>query len=240
MSPKPGPHMLSMQSKLPRLPIPPLKQTIDKHLEAIVPIVGDDQAALADSHKRATEFLKVADRLQQRLIAYEKTQPNSWLERWWFDYAYLSWREGLCINSNYWIAFVEDPHAYGLATPASALVPSNPEHRQGKVWDSREYGEFQIRRAVKFIQKTLDYKDLVAEGRIPVDMTRAGPLCMDQYTRIFGTTRIPRMGCDEIRQDKVTTNARTITVIVEDQLYSVEVYDGAGHRKPDGDLEAEL
>ncbi|ORX64801.1 hypothetical protein DL89DRAFT_296941, partial [Linderina pennispora] len=136
MSAEPRPHMLSMQSKLPRLPIPPLKQTIDQHLAAIAPIVGSDQAALADSHKRATEFLK----------------------RWWFDYAYLSWREGLCINSNYWIAFVEDPHAYGLATPASVLV-SNPEHRQGKVWDSREYGEFQIRRAVKFIQKTLDFKD---------------------------------------------------------------------------------
>ncbi|ORX74505.1 acyltransferase ChoActase/COT/CPT [Linderina pennispora] len=213
MSAEPRPHMLSMQSKLPRLPIPPLKQTIDQHLAAIAPIVGSDQAALVDSHKRATEFLKPT----------RMTQPNSWLERWWFDYAYLSWREGLCINSNYWIAFVEDPHAYGLATPASVLVPSNPEHRQGKVWDSREYGEFQIRRAVKFIQKTLDFKDLVADGRIPVDMTRAGPLC-------YGP----------IRQDKVTTNARTITVIVEDQLYSVEVYDSAGHRKLDGDLEAEL
>ncbi|KAI8319139.1 acyltransferase ChoActase/COT/CPT [Martensiomyces pterosporus] len=240
MSSQTPPHTMFFQGKLPRLPIPPLKETIDRYLESIVPVAGDDAAALAETHRRATHFLNVANRLQQRLISYDRAQPNSWLEKWWLELAYLSWREGLCINSNYWIALVGDPHAYGLASAPRALLPSNSDYRLGAIWDSKEYGEFQIRRAVKFIQRTLDFKELIDEGRLPIDRTRAGPLCMNQYRCIFGMTRIPRMGCDVLRQDRATANSRTVVIIAEDQLYSVDVIDGAGHRKPDGDLEAEL
>ncbi|KAJ2809620.1 hypothetical protein H4S07_003157, partial [Coemansia furcata] len=185
---------MSEQDKLPRLPIPPLRQTISKYLESIVPVANDDIAALAETNRRASQFLNVAERLQQRLIEYEKTQPYSWLEKWWFELAYLSWRESLCINSNYWIAFADDPNAYGLAKAPEQLQPGHPNSHEGKVWDSGEYSEFQVRRAAKFIQKTLDYKELIGDGRLPIDRTRAGPLCMHQYHCMFGMTRIPRMG----------------------------------------------
>lgn len=234
------PHMLSQQDRLPRLPIPPLKRTIDRYLESIVPIAGDDAVALSDTHTKAGKFLHVADRLQERLVAYEKTEPNSWLEKWWLEMAYMSWREGLCINSSYWLAFADDPHAYEVVSAPSMLLPNTPEYNAGTVLDSKEYSDFQVRRAAKFIQKAIDYKELIDAGRLPIDRTRAGPLCMHQYNLIFGMTRIPRMGCDELRQDKVTVGSCTIIVVVEDQLYSVKVYDDAGHRKQDGDLEAEL
>ncbi|KAJ2003289.1 hypothetical protein GGI04_003021 [Coemansia thaxteri] len=237
---RPQPHMMSEQDSLPRLPIPPLKQTIDKYLESIVPVAGDDIAELAETNRRAVQFLKVATRLQQRLIEYEKTQEYSWLEKWWFELAYLSWRESLCINSNYWIAFVDDPNAFGLASAPRTLLSSDPDFNKGKIWESGEYSEFQLRRAAKFIQKTLDYKELVYDGRLPIDRARTGPLCMHQYHCMFGMTRIPRPGCDELRQDKRTTSSRTITVIADDQLYSVDVYTSTGHRRPDSDLEAEL
>ncbi|KAJ2024813.1 hypothetical protein GGI06_000837, partial [Coemansia sp. S85] len=123
-------------------------QTISKYLESIVPVANDDIAALAETNRRASHFLRAAERLQQRLIEYEKTQPYSWLEKWWFELAYLSWRESLCINSNYWIAFADDPNAYGLAVAPEQLQPGYPDIHEGKVWDSGEYGEFQARRAV--------------------------------------------------------------------------------------------
>ncbi|KAJ1795873.1 hypothetical protein LPJ59_004090, partial [Coemansia sp. RSA 2399] len=63
---------------------------------------------------------------------------------------------------------------------------------------------------------------------------------MHQYDCVFGMTRIPRPGCDELRQTASSSSSRTIIVIADDQIYAVEVYDGAGHRKHDGDLEAEL
>ncbi|KAJ1826421.1 hypothetical protein LPJ56_002185 [Coemansia sp. RSA 2599] len=234
------PHMLAEQGKLPRLPIPPLKQTISKYLESIVPVANDDVAALAETNRRAASFARVADRLQQRLISYDKTQENSWLEKWWLELAYLSWREGLCINSNYWISFADDPNAYGLVQPPEALLPHDLQYSRGCVWESSSYGEFQLRRAARYIQRTLDYKEMVHEGRMPIERTKTGPLCMNQYLRIFGMTRIPRPGCDELRQDEKTLGSRSIIVLAEDQIYSVQVYDGAGHRKPDGDLEDDL
>ncbi|KAJ2786849.1 hypothetical protein GGI15_001211 [Coemansia interrupta] len=233
-------HMMSQQSKLPRLPIPPLEQTIRKYLESIVPVAHSDIAALEETNKRAANFAKVADRLQQRLISYEKTQDNSWLEKWWIELAYFSKRHGLCINSNYWASCANDPNAYDQALAPEALLPQDPNYLKGRIWDSGTYSEFQLRRAVKYIQRALDYKEQVDEGRIPIGMTKAGPLCMHQYSCIFGMTRIPRPGCDELRQDDKTLGSRTIIVIAEDQIYSVEVYDSAGHRKLDGDLEDEL
>ncbi|KAJ2804665.1 hypothetical protein H4R21_001554, partial [Coemansia helicoidea] len=235
-----APPMLSQQSALPRLPVPPLEQTVTRLLESLSPIADGRPSALAAVSTKAANFLQAAERLQQRLISYDKTQSGSWLEAWWLELAYLSWREGLCINSSYWIVLADDPRAYGLATAPAPLVPSDPGYSAGRVCDSGSYGEFQIRRAVKYIQHTLDYKERIDSGLIPVDRTKSGPLCMYQYTRIFGVTRIPRPGCDELRQDSATTHARTITVVVEDQLYSVQVYDDAGNRRRDGDLEDDL
>ncbi|KAJ2544240.1 hypothetical protein EV175_005908, partial [Coemansia sp. RSA 1933] len=53
-------------------------------------------------------------------------------------------------------------------------------------------------------------------------------------------TRIPRPGCDELRQTNLSVASRTIIIIVDDQIYALEVYDTTGHRKHDGDLETEL
>ncbi|KAJ1985958.1 hypothetical protein EDC05_006461, partial [Coemansia umbellata] len=158
---------MSEQAKIPRLPIPALKATVDRCLRSIEPLVRNNIDALAETSKKAMDFLKVANRLQHRLTVYEKTQPNSWLESWWLELAYLSWREGLCINSNYWIAFADDPNAYGTAKASDIPLLGSQEYLNGKSFESNEYGEFQIRRAVKFIQKTLDYKELINNGHIP-------------------------------------------------------------------------
>ncbi|KAJ1726080.1 hypothetical protein LPJ72_006456, partial [Coemansia sp. Benny D160-2] len=53
-------------------------------------------------------------------------------------------------------------------------------------------------------------------------------------------TRIPRPECDELHQTALSVNSHTVIVVVDDQIYSVDVYDSAGRRKHDGDLEAEL
>ncbi|KAJ2815378.1 hypothetical protein IWW50_006846, partial [Coemansia erecta] len=210
--------------------------TVERYLESIEPLVGPDKAGLAGVQRRAREFEAAAGRLQRRLEHHDKGEENSWLEKWWLELAYLSWREGLCINSNYWLAVADDPGAYELAVAPKLLLPSDEGFAAGRVWESGEYGEFQVRRAVRFVQRTLDFKELVDEGRLPIDRTRAGAQCMSQYRSIFGMTRVPRAGCDELRQ----TQGRSIVVLAQDQLYGVDVYDGAGHRKANGDLEAEL
>ena len=42
------------------------------------------------------------------------------------------------------------------------------------------------------------------------DMFRTTPLCMRQYNRLFGASRIPKLGCDEGRYRKRTARARDI------------------------------
>ncbi|KAJ2085403.1 hypothetical protein IW138_006354 [Coemansia sp. RSA 986] len=226
---------MTNQVKLPRLPIPSLYKTITKYTESIQPLLRNNGNEFRKAKKRADEFINCADRLQKRLVAYDKTQECSWLEKWWFELAYHSWREGLCIYSNYWVTFKDDEGAYELKIEQNNSTPIDE-----RVCDSNEYGEFQIRRAVRFIQRTLDYKEAICTRSIPVDRTKAGPLCMHQYDCMFGMTRIPRAGCDELCQTPSSVNSRSIIAIADDQIYAVEVYDGAGHRKHDGDLEAEL
>ncbi|PIA18656.1 acyltransferase ChoActase/COT/CPT [Coemansia reversa NRRL 1564] len=224
--------MLSEQGRLPRLPIPPLGQTIERYVDSVATLIGNDTVAIAEMHHKANMFLKVGERLQQRLINYDKTQKNSWLESWWLELAYLSWRDGLCINSNYWLTIADDPKAYRTIACPTPLAPSDSMFHRGRLWESNEYGEFQIRRAVRFIQKALDYKESIDKGQILIERTKAGNLCMSQYKCIFGMTRIPRMGCDKLIQTSSSVNSRTIIVIVQDQIYNVHVYDDAGDVDP--------
>ncbi|KAJ2603766.1 hypothetical protein EV177_006616, partial [Coemansia sp. RSA 1804] len=135
---------------------------------------------------------------------------------------------------------MDDPNGYDLVTISVNHTSDDPKHVSETVCEANEYGEFQIRRAVKFIQCTLDYKEAIYSHSIPADRTKAGPLCMHQYNCIFGMTRIPRPDCDELHQTALSVNSHTVIVVVDDQIYSIDVYDSAGCRKHDGDIEAEL
>ena len=56
------------------------------------------------------------------------------------------------------------------------------------------------------------------------ELTKAGSLCMYQYTRLFGVTRVPKPNCDVLVGEH-PSRARHIIVLVKDQIYSVDVYD---------------
>lgn len=45
--------------------------------------------------------------------------------------------------------------------------------------------------ASKFIHGALDYKTMLDEGTVPVEMSGKQPMDMIQYYRLFGATRIP-------------------------------------------------
>lgn len=55
-------------------------------------------------------------------------------------------------------------------------------------------------------------------------MTKAGPLCMHQYKRLFGITRVPRPGLD-VLVGSHPSKARHVLVLYQDQLFAVDVYD---------------
>ena len=78
LMPKYRPYsMLARQKSLPRLPVPPLQQTMDKYLNAIRPLVNDDQ--FEQTRKLVEEFRKpggIGEKLQEKLVERSKTEDN--------------------------------------------------------------------------------------------------------------------------------------------------------------------
>ena len=192
--------MNSLDSKvLPRLPVPPLEITIERYLKSVKPLLS--RIEYEKYSLIANDFLNgQGQTLQKRLIDYDKTQDNSWLENWWLSLAYLSWRESLLVNSN-WYIIVQKHTKYGENNHA-------------------------IKRVSGFITSFLDFLDLIDTGALPNDGSRE-PLCMYQYTRMFGITRIP-----VDKEDILVTHqtSKHIIVMIKDQIYAVDVYDENGKR----------
>jgi hypothetical protein len=63
------------QSNLPRLPVPSLQETAAKYLDSLRPLL--DEKEFKHSEKVVSDFIKeggVGEKLQKRLLEYEKTQ----------------------------------------------------------------------------------------------------------------------------------------------------------------------
>jgi carnitine O-acetyltransferase len=136
------------QAKLPRLPIPPLLETAQKHLKSVKPLLSVEEYARAE--KVIQDFVKpggLGEKLQQRLVAYDKTQPFSWLEYWWYAYAYHSWREPLVVNVN-WVAVLKNH-------------PHHPKDLLNNPSKSGQYSSFQIERAAGIINLAINYKEMI-------------------------------------------------------------------------------
>lgn len=172
-----------------RLPIPPLEQTLAVYHKSLLAL--DKEATVDSTH---------LDVLQERLKAYDQTQPFSWLESMWLKGAYHSWREPLLVHSNWFMCL---------------NGPSQPTHASG-------FTEFQIHRAACLVSNMLRYKDLIDRDLIEQERTKQGPLCMDQYKRMFGVTRIPLPHCD---RNDYAANSKHICVLIREHVWIVDVLD---------------
>src|ERR1043165_3756991 len=178
----------SNQHKLPKLPIPSLEESTTRYLNSLRPLLSSEK--LANTERHVKDFIKpggLGQILQQRLIDIDRISPHNWLDdTWWMKKAYHEWRVPLVVNSNWYIAFIDDPN-----TPEEYLLNDG-------IRPKGQFSEWQIKRAAHIIGRMLDFKELVDTERFPPDVTRAYPLCMFQYTRLYGVTRIPKPGCDEL------------------------------------------
>ncbi|KAI8615629.1 acyltransferase ChoActase/COT/CPT [Chytriomyces sp. MP71] len=201
----------SLQGTLPRLPIPSIKETCELYLRSIKPHAASDEE-FAKAEAAVLAFAKpggAGELLQKRLLEYDSTQPMSWLSRWWLTLAYHSWRESVLINSNWYIMFREEDDP--------AIINATSPHSYGK------FTPFQVKRAAKLAAGYLNYKDRLDRELIPVEATKAGPLCMNQYRCLFGVTRVPKKDCD-MNVGSHPCQSKHIVVVVREQFYVVQVY----------------
>ncbi|KAF0377754.1 acyltransferase ChoActase/COT/CPT [Gigaspora margarita] len=221
----------SNQSRLPKLPVPTLEETTTKYLHSLRPLLSDEDFARNEAHIK--DFLKpngLGRILQQRLIDIDRISPNNWLDdTWWIKKAYQEWRVSVVVNSNWFFLFKDDPN-----TPREYFSTDNDVKPQG------HFSEFQVKRAAQLINKLLEYKDLIDSERIPPDVTRTHPLCMYQYTRLFGYTRIPQHGCDKLAYSPHPNSIKYILITVKNQFYILDGYDQNGIRLTAGDIEKQL
>uniref|UniRef100_A0A9L0INZ1 Carnitine O-acetyltransferase n=1 Tax=Equus asinus TaxID=9793 RepID=A0A9L0INZ1_EQUAS len=190
------------QDSLPRLPVPPLRQSLDHYLKALQPIVSEEE--WAQTKQLVEEFQTsggVGERLQKGLERRARKTEN-WLSEWWLKTAYLQYRQPLVIYSS-----------PGVMLPKQDFVDL-----QG-----------QLRFAAKLIEGVLDFKAMVDNETLPVEYLGGKPLCMNQYYQILSSCRVPGPKQDSvINFSKTKKPPMHITVVHNYQFFELDVYHSDG------------
>ena len=93
-APPAGTTTFSAQSALPILPVLPLAPTLDRLRRSLVPI-AHSPAEFAETERKIDAFASgIGPELQHRLEAHAQGRPH-WLEEWWDDGAYQSYRDSV-------------------------------------------------------------------------------------------------------------------------------------------------
>ena len=149
------------QDSLPKLPIPDLGPTLRKYLEALAPLQSDREH---DETKAAARDFEAGEgkQLQEKLKKYA-TGKSSYIEQFWYD-SYLNYDNPVVLNLNPFFLLEDDP------TPAR---------------------NNQVTRAASLVISALCFVRAVRKEELPPDTIRGSPLCMYQFSRMFGTARVP-------------------------------------------------
>ena len=82
----------------------------------------------------------------------------------------------------------------------------------------------QVTRAASLVNSALSFVRAVRKEELPPDTFRGNPLCMYQYSRLFGTARVPTNNGCHIAQE---LDAKHIVVLCRGQFYWFDVLDDA-------------
>jgi carnitine O-acetyltransferase len=81
----------------------------------------------------------------------------------------------------------------------------------------------QVTRAASLVVSALEFVRAVRKEELPPDTIKGTPLCMYQFSRLFGTARVPTEAGCQIEQDPDSTH---MVVMCHGQLYWFDVLDG--------------
>ncbi|XP_058861197.1 carnitine O-acetyltransferase-like isoform X1 [Acipenser ruthenus] len=197
----PGRYLVH-QEGLPKLPVPPLRQTMGRYLAALQPIVSQEE--LEHTRKLVEEFQSpggVGERLQKGLERKARKTEN-WLSDWWLQTAYLEYRLPVVVHSS----------------PGVVLPRLQFHDRQGQMWH-----------AAKLIAGVLDFKSMIDNETLPVEFLGGKPLCMNQYYQILSSCRIPGPKRDSVVNHALSMKPPShITVVHNFQFFVLDVYNSDG------------
>ncbi|MCJ1433880.1 hypothetical protein MMC27_003245 [Xylographa pallens] len=180
------------QDKLPKLPIPELEDTCRRYLEALRPLQSHREQG--ETEAAVQEFLKRDGPILQEKLKKYATGKSSYIEQFWYD-SYLNFDNPVVLNLNPFFLLEDDP------TPAR---------------------NNQVTRAASLVTSALSFVRAVRKEELPPDTVRGNPLCMYQYSRLFGTARVPTENGCQIGQDE---GGKHLVVICRGQFYWFDVLD---------------
>jgi hypothetical protein len=164
-----GGPLYAHQKELPRLPVPAIKDTLDRLLPTALPL-AKTQHEKDTLHEAVTNFPMQAKELQERLLERQADNQNSsWLQHWWNTAGYLQVRDPSVINVSYFFHFADDPACTTNTKRGAALLHA-----------------------------TAKYRALVCSGQLPADKIgkHQTPLCSVAYKYMFHACRIPQLKQD--------------------------------------------
>uniref|UniRef100_A0A3Q3WSE7 Choline O-acetyltransferase n=1 Tax=Mola mola TaxID=94237 RepID=A0A3Q3WSE7_MOLML len=187
---------------LPKVPVPPLKQTLDTYLKCVKHLVKEEQ------FKKTKAIVEkfgapggVGELLQKKLLE-RRDKTNNWVHDYWLEDMYLNNRLALPVNSS----------------PVMVFPQQNfRDHKDA------------LRFAARLIIGVLDYKALIDARALPVDFARgqlAGtPLCMEQYHRLFTCYRYPGLKTDtlKVQMGAASSAPEHIIVACKNQFFVLDV-----------------
>ncbi|XP_069055200.1 carnitine O-acetyltransferase b [Lepisosteus oculatus] len=201
-------------SSVPPQPVPPLAQTLSRYLRALEPHLPSSEL----EHTRS-EALKLGapggpgERLQGGLERRAQ-RTNNWISDWWQRSAYLESRLPLAVHSN----------------PALTLPRQDYSDWRG-----------QLMFAAKLIAGVLDFKAKIDSHTLLVEYMRGRPLCMEQYSQIFSSCRVPGPKHDHVILHNRSRRPPThITVVRNYQFFQLEVYNSDGSPLTVGQIHTQL
>ena len=181
------------QKRLPRLPIPSLKETTEKLLKWSQALLTPEEYAVSET--AVQEFLTdpaQGPTLQDLLVNYDHTTDyGTYFEEFW-DEAYLAPNASVVLNLNPFFVLEDDPTPGGMS---------------------------QTIRAASLVFSSLKFVSDLRRGLLEPDIigrNKTVPLCMSQFKRLFSTSRIPTAKCDRIEIDESSTH---LVVLRQGQFY---------------------
>ncbi|CAB3400530.1 unnamed protein product [Caenorhabditis bovis] len=160
----------SSDIQLPRLPVPHPRKTLQHFLDFSVALQSKTEYQATESIVK--NFIENdLPNLQPLLEKRAQEMPN-WLSPWWLNVAYLAARTPLPVVTSPGVLF--------------------PKFDYNTLDGQLEY-------AAKIAQATTKYHLLAKNNQLKADTAGGAPLDMSQYKFLFGTTRVPKFGADEIK-----------------------------------------
>uniref|UniRef100_A0A646QE80 CarnOAT n=1 Tax=Hemiscolopendra marginata TaxID=943146 RepID=A0A646QE80_9MYRI len=198
-----GTRRLSIQSNstttdLPKLPVPPLQHTLQKYLRTVNPLVTEEEFQQTEALVKEFGSPKGPGEKLQKLLEMKAKTTENWLSDWWLNTAYMEYRLPLVMYSS-----------PGLIFPLQQFMTKDD----------------QLRFAAKVIAGALEYKSLIDNNAVPLEMMGKKPLDMSQYRKIFGTCRLPGEKRDRMAYFSEDSNPpRHVVVVHNNHFFKMKIY----------------